>query len=58
MQSKTALSLPSPWNEFLTKLDSMLTEKVELQCIGGLVVCFFYGLAREFGLKGNTWQTI
>ena len=47
MQSKTALSLPSPWKEFLTELDSMLTEPVELHCIGGFVVCFFYGLARS-----------
>ena len=46
MQSKTALSLPSPWKEFLTELDSMLKKQVALHCIGGFVV-FFYGLARS-----------
>src|SRR6266481_1769112 len=39
--------LPSPWLEFLAELDSMLTEPVVLHCIGGFVVCFFYGLARS-----------
>jgi len=39
--------LPSPWLEFLAELDSMLTERVVLHCIGGFVVCFFYGLARS-----------
>jgi uncharacterized nucleotidyltransferase DUF6036 len=39
--------LLSPWLEFLTELDSKLTEPVELHCIGGFVMCHFYGLARS-----------
>jgi hypothetical protein len=42
-------SVPSPWKEFLTELDAVLTEPVELHCIGGFVVCFFYGLPRSTG---------
>jgi len=42
-------SLPSPWKEFLTELGALLTEPVELHCIGGFVVCFFYGLPRSTG---------
>src|SRR5580692_7921047 len=40
-------SLPSPWLEFLTELDSKLTEPLALHCIGGFVLCFFYGLPRS-----------
>jgi hypothetical protein len=47
MESKTAFSLPPPWKKFLTELDSVLTEPVELHCIGGFVVSFFYGSARS-----------
>jgi hypothetical protein len=39
-------SLPSPWKEFLSEIDSMLTEPLDLHCIGGFVVCYFYGLPR------------
>jgi len=42
-------NLPSPWKQFLTELDAQLTEAVELHCIGGFVVCFFYGLPRVTG---------
>jgi hypothetical protein len=42
-------SLPSPWKEFLAELDALLTEPVELHCIGGFVLCFFYGLPRSTG---------
>lgn len=39
-------ALLSPWKEFLAELDGKLTEPVALHCIGGFVVCFFYGLQR------------
>jgi hypothetical protein len=39
--------LPSPWLEFLTELDSKLTEQLALHCIGGSVLSFFYGLGRS-----------
>jgi len=41
--------IPSPWREFLAELDAMLTEPLELHCIGGFVLCFFYGLPRTTG---------
>jgi hypothetical protein len=41
--------LPSPWKDFLSNLDELLTEPVDLHCIGGFVVCFFYGLPRNTG---------
>lgn len=41
--------LPSPWKEFLLEIDSMLNEQLELHCIGGFVICFFYGLPRTTG---------
>jgi hypothetical protein len=37
--------LPSPWREFLTELDDLVAEPVQLHCLGGFVVRFFYGLA-------------
>src|ERR1700674_572154 len=39
--------LPSPWREFLTELDSKLTEPLALHCIGGFVLSFFYGSGRS-----------
>jgi len=40
---------PSPWKEFLAELDGMLNESLELHCIGGFVLTFFYGLSRTTG---------
>jgi hypothetical protein len=42
-------SLPSPWKEFLSELDSMLPEPLDLHCIGGFVICYFYGFPRPTG---------
>jgi Nucleotidyltransferase of unknown function (DUF6036) len=42
-------SLPSPWKEFLTEIDGMLSEPLELHCVGGFVVAYFYGLPRTTG---------
>jgi hypothetical protein len=39
--------LPSPWLEFLTELDSKLTEPLALHCIGGFVLTLFYGIGRS-----------
>jgi hypothetical protein len=41
--------LPSPWKEFLSEIDSMLTEALELHYIGGFVICYFYGQPRPTG---------
>jgi len=38
---KEARSLVSPWKEFLTELDGMLDEPLELHCIGGFVFTYF-----------------
>ena len=42
-------ALRSPWKEFLSELDDMLTEPVEIHCIGGFVLTLFYGLPRTTG---------
>ena len=42
-------TLPAQWKEFLLELDSMLTPAVDLHCIGGFALCFFYGLPRSTG---------
>jgi hypothetical protein len=49
MRDDLAHPLPSPWKDFLSDLDELLTESVALHCIGGFVVCFFYGLPRSTG---------
>ena len=41
--------LPSPWREFLTELDQLLEAPLELHCIGGFVLVYFYGLPRSTG---------
>jgi hypothetical protein len=46
---KEARPLASPWKEFLTELDGMLDEPLELHCIGGFVFTYFYGLSRTTG---------
>jgi hypothetical protein len=37
---------PSPWKEFRAELDGILKEPLELHCIGGFVLTFFYRLPR------------
>jgi hypothetical protein len=49
MPNKDAALLPSPWNEFLKELDNILTEPLELHCIGGFILVYFYGLPRTTG---------
>lgn len=41
--------LPSPWKQFLEEVDAKLTNPVALHCIGGFVLCFFYGMPRSTG---------
>ena len=47
--NRVAGELPSPWRKFLTELDDILAESVELHCIGGFVLTFYYGLPRTTG---------
>jgi hypothetical protein len=49
MPVKVSEQLPSPWKEFLAELDDLLSEPLELHCIGGFVLTFFYGLPRTTG---------
>jgi hypothetical protein len=42
-------SLSSPWKELLTEIDGMLSEPLDLHCVGGFVVAYFYGLPRTTG---------
>jgi Nucleotidyltransferase of unknown function (DUF6036) len=49
MQDDSNHPLPSPWKEFLSDLDDLLTDSIGLHCIGGFVICFFYGLPRTTG---------
>ena len=46
---RNASVLPPPWAEFLEELDSLLSEQVELHCIGGFVVSLYYDLPRPTG---------
>ena len=41
--------VPSPWREFLSELDESLSEPLELHCIGGFVLVYFYGYPRTTG---------
>lgn len=40
-------NLPAPWNLFLTELDTLLSERIELHCIGGFAAVAAYGLPRS-----------
>jgi hypothetical protein len=42
-------SLPSPWKDLLEEIDNLLKEPLELHCVGGFVVCYFYGFPRSTG---------
>jgi len=41
--------LPSAWKGFLKEIDEAQTEQLELHCVGGFVVTFFYGFPRTTG---------
>jgi len=49
MPANQRMQLPSPWPQFLEELDGLLVEPVELHCIGGFVLVFFYGVPRTTG---------
>jgi hypothetical protein len=49
MPTDQAKPLPSPWRDFLSELDHMLPQPVEIHCIGGFVLTLFYGLPRTTG---------
>ena len=58
--------LPEPWHSFLAEIDRLVTEDIELHCIGGFVVSLRYGLDRPTGdidivqakpAKAKAWLT-
>ncbi len=49
MPSSYKGAIPSPWAEFLKELDELLSNQVEVHCIGGFVVSLHYGLPRPTG---------
>ncbi len=46
MSRRSSSPIPEPWGRFLEALDSLLTEAVDLHCIGGFAVTMQYGLSR------------
>jgi hypothetical protein len=53
-KSKAGESLQSPWKEFLSELDSILPEPLDLHCVGGFVICFFYGCLAQRAISTIT----
>lgn len=41
--------LPLHWNAFLSEVDELLDNSVELHCLGGFVLAALYGLRRPTG---------
>lgn len=39
-------SIPEPWHSFLSDIDAILADDVELHCLGGFVITVLYDLAR------------
>ncbi len=46
---KSGSLLPSPWKDFLAETNNALSEALELHCVGGFALVFFYGLPRTTG---------
>jgi hypothetical protein len=42
-------SIPEPWLSFLRELDSVVSEEIRLDCMGGFVVTMVYGFSRPTG---------
>ena len=41
--------LPSPWKDFLGEIDKALEKPLEIHCIGGFALAFYYGIPRTTG---------
>jgi len=41
--------LPSPWKDFLGEIDKALDKPLEIHCIGGFALVFYYGIPRTTG---------
>lgn len=42
-------TLPSPWKDFLGEVDKALEKPLEIHCIGGFALVFYYGIPRTTG---------
>ena len=41
--------LPSPWKDFLGEIDKALEKPLQIHCIGGFALVFYYGIPRTTG---------
>jgi hypothetical protein len=41
--------LPSPWKDFLGEIDKALEKPLEIHCIEGFALVFYYGIPRTTG---------
>ena len=41
--------LPLPWKDFLGEIDSAVEKRLEIHCIGGFALVFYYGIPRTTG---------
>jgi hypothetical protein len=41
--------LPSPWKDFLGEIDKALEKPLEIHCIGGFALVYYYGIPRTTG---------
>jgi hypothetical protein len=39
-------TIPEPWLSFFREIDEKLSEKIEIECLGGFVITQIFGLAR------------
>ncbi len=46
MSRSRSSPIPEPWGRFLEALDGLMTEAIDLYCIGGFAVTMQYGLSR------------
>ena len=47
MATANTLALPKPWPDFLKEVDDQLSQKVDLQCIGGFVLTALHAIPRS-----------
>jgi hypothetical protein len=42
-------TLPSPWKDFLGEIDKALEKPLEIHCVGGFALVFYYQIQRTTG---------
>lgn len=46
MATATTISLPKPWPDFLKEVDTKLSQRIDLQCLGGFVLTVLHAIPR------------